>query len=81
MLRPLLQSEAQLSTQVAELLARLIQKPALWTHFPAGAGKLPKATAGRLRGMGLRAGMPDYLIIKPPDGTAVWLELKTVAGR
>ena len=65
--------------QVAELFGQLLKPPVLWTHFPAGAGKLPPATAGRLRGYGLKAGMPDYLVIA--NGITTWIELKTVVGR
>ena len=54
--------------------------PAFWTTFPAGYGKLGKATAGKLRAKGLRAGMPDIMVFYPAMGNAstkvVGLELK-----
>ena len=36
--------------------------PAFYTTFPAGWGKLAKATAGQLKGSGLKPGMPDILV-------------------
>jgi hypothetical protein len=34
----------------------------MFTTFPAGWGKLTKATAGRLHASGLKKGMPDILV-------------------
>jgi hypothetical protein len=55
-------SEAALHESVAELLDTILLPPAFYTTFPAGWGKLTKATGGRLKGSGLKAGMPDILI-------------------
>lgn len=59
-------SESQLHRTVAELLEWALHPQTVWTTFPAGWGALPKATAGRLRGSGLKAGFPDILIFHPP---------------
>lgn len=48
-----------------------------YTHFPAGELR-DKATAGKLKAMGLKAGWPDFIFILP-NGQAAFLELK--AGR
>jgi hypothetical protein len=71
-------TESQLHRTVAELLEWTLFYPTVWTTFPAGWGHLPKATAGRLRGAGLKAGFPDILIFY--DSRCVGLELK-VKGR
>jgi hypothetical protein len=54
-------------------------EPAVWTTFPAGWGKLPKATAGRLHGSGLKAGFPDILIFF--KGFTIGIELKVPGGK
>jgi hypothetical protein len=51
----------------------------LWTHFPAGELR-SKATAGRLKRMGVKPGFFDLLLIDP-DGQHYWLELKADRGR
>lgn len=71
-------TEAQLHLAVANLLDTILLPPALWTTFPAGWGKLGRATAGRLHGAGLKAGFPDLLIFF--DGRTVGVELKTAGG-
>jgi hypothetical protein len=71
-------SEAALHKAVADLLDWGLLPPALWTTFPAGWGKLGKATAGRLRGSGLKAGFPDILVFF--NGRAVGVELKAADG-
>jgi hypothetical protein len=71
-------SEADLHATVAEFLDWALMPPALFTTFPAGWGKLPPATAGRLKGSGLKQGFPDLLIFH--DGRCVGIELK-VKGR
>jgi hypothetical protein len=57
----------------------MLLPPTVWTTFPAGWGKLGKATAGSLRGAGLKVGMPDCLIFH--QGRAVGIELKTDKGK
>ena len=55
-------SENELHASVAEFLDWALLPPAVWTTFPAGWGKLGKATAGRLKKCGLKEGMHDILI-------------------
>jgi hypothetical protein len=54
--------ESELHVSVAQLLDWILLPPAIWTTFPAGWGKLGKATAGRLYASGLKKGMPDILV-------------------
>ena len=67
-------TEDQLHRSGAELLDWILIPPAVWTTFPAGWGKLPKATAGRLKASGLKEGMPDVLLFY--EGAAFGIELK-----
>jgi hypothetical protein len=67
-------SETQLHRTVAELLDWMLDESSVYTTFPAGWGKLPKATSGRLRGAGLKAGFPDILVFH--DHRVVGIELK-----
>lgn len=70
-------TEAQIHQQVADFLALAIQPPAFFTTFPAGGGG--KARGGQLKARGLKAGVPDILLIK--HGQAHWIELKTDDGK
>lgn len=72
-------AESQLHKTIADLLNAALLPPAIWTTFPAGWGKLPKGTAGRLHASGLKAGFPDILIFH--DGRCIGIELKVPAGR
>jgi hypothetical protein len=54
--------ESELHVSVAELLDWILLPPAMFTTFPAGWGKLTKATAGRLYASGMKKGMPDILV-------------------
>ena len=72
-------TEIYFHTTVADLLDWVLLPPALWTTFPAGWGKLGKATAGRLHGSGLKAGFPDILIFF--NGRCTGLELKVPGGK
>lgn len=49
-----------------------------YTHFPAGELR-DKATAGKLKGMGLKPGWPDFIFVMP-NGQFAALELKAAAG-
>lgn len=45
-------------------------------------GRRDKATAGRLKAEGVRAGMPDLCLPVPRGGAcALWIEMKTETGR
>jgi hypothetical protein len=68
---------------VAQLLDVCLLPPTFYTTFPAGYGRLSKATSGRLRAKGMKAGMPDILIFGRAalrSTHVVGLELKTSAG-
>lgn len=70
-------TEAQLHRTIAGWLTLHLMPPAWFTTFPAGGG-------GQLRGQllkasGLKAGVPDILVIH--QGIARWVELKTEKGR
>lgn len=75
--RPVI-TESQLAKTVAEMLHYTVKEPAVWTHFPAGGGKLTPATAGTLKAWGLKPGMPDYLIFF--NGRVIGIELKRETG-
>lgn len=55
-------TEDQFHGSVAELLDVCLIPPTFYTTFPAGYGRLSKATAGRLKAKGMKPGMPDILI-------------------
>ena len=59
---------------MAELLDRILLPPTVWTTFPAGWGKLTKGVGGRLRGSGLKPGMPDILIFSLEKTTGIELK-------
>lgn len=67
--------EADLHKSVAHFLRWALVPPALFTTFPAGWGKLSKATAGRLYASGLAPGMPDIFVFGP-GRRVVGIELK-----
>ena len=72
-------TEAQLHATVAQYLDWALMPPALYTTFPAGWGVLTKSTAGRLRGAGLKQGIPDILVWF--NGFTLGIELKSYTGR
>ena len=72
-------TELQLHRAVADFLDVVLKPSAVWTTFPAGWGKLGKATAGTLRGCGLKPGLPDIVIFF--SGRCIGIELKTVRGK
>ena len=75
---PAPQPESDLHEAVADLLARVVKPPAMWTCFPAGNVPLPKAYAAKLARYGLKPGWPDFQII---HGKAYGIELKSARGR
>jgi hypothetical protein len=72
-------TEAELHRSVAELLDWVVLPPAMWTTFPAGWTAMRKGAAGRLRGCGLKAGMPDIFVFH--DKRTIGIELKTPSGK
>lgn len=71
-------TEAILHQQVATYLTLAVRAPDFWTTFPAGGGG--KARGGQLKARGLKAGVPDVLLIHGGTGRAHWIELKTERG-
>ena len=80
-------SETSLHWHVAGLLNTHLAAPAWWTTFPAGGGG--EMRGKMLKGLGLKSGVPDILIVMPflmqmpyPSNQSVmvqllyWLELK-----
>ena len=78
-MKPPKATEGEIHATIAEFLDWVLLPPAMYTTFPAGWGRLGKATAGRLRGAGLKPGMPDILIFH--NGRATGIELKAEKGR
>lgn len=71
-------SEETIHRAVVDVLARAAKPGIAWTHMPAGEARA-KGVAGKLKGMGVKAGWPDMLIVK--GGRLYGLELKTETGR
>ena len=69
--------EQALQRAVGELLNFTLGGLAWWSHFPAGGGG--KLRGAILRGLGLKPGVPDIIIIDA--GRAYWLELKSKRGQ
>jgi hypothetical protein len=66
--------EFEVHCMVADLLQKWISPGWLWWHTPNGEAR-SKATAGRLKRMGVRPGVSDFLLLSP-DGQLHALELK-----
>ncbi len=73
--------EDALHRSVADLLARILRKPTLWTTFPSGGGG--RVRGAQLKAKGLQPGWPDILIIHPAKYWTVvlGLELKVKAAQ
>ena len=70
-------TESALHRAVAQYLSAVLLPPAWFTTFPAGGGG--KVRGGQLKARGLRAGVPDILIVY--EGIARFIELKSDKGR
>lgn len=69
--------EQGLAKAVADLLAVLIpEHVGFWSHIGHGGGG--KVRGSILKGMGLKAGLPDYYLTH--SGKSFWIELKTPTG-
>lgn len=74
-------SEEDIHRSLVEYLDRATAGAALLFH-PANGGKMPKGAAGKLKGMGLRQGVPDLFLAFPAAGkNGLFVELKTGSGR
>jgi hypothetical protein len=71
-------TEYQLHTAVADYLDWALTPASFFTTFPSGWGIMARATAGRLKRAGLKAGVPDVLVIYA--GQAIFIELKSSKG-
>ena len=72
-------TEYQLQCAVADFLAWALPDNILFTHLPMG-GKRDKATAGKLKAMGVNPGWPDFEILIP-DGVTIRIEMKGEKGK
>ena len=76
--------EFALTRAVAEYLALALPREVLWSHLPFGEAR-PKATAGRLKAMGVNPGWPDFIILPSFKGASwigpIFIEIKTASGR
>lgn len=76
--RPRRAEEQDLQISIAQFLDLALKHPeTFWTAFPAGGGG--KARGGQLKAMGLKAGVPDLLVIHA--GRVLWIELKRPAAK
>ncbi len=76
---PRRRDEEQLQRSVVAYLGYTARKDAIWFHVPNGEGR-SKATGGRLKAMGVRAGVADLCFVLR-NGSAAFMELKASGGR
>lgn len=67
-------SEDDIHRNVAAWLDAKLPADWRWFHCPNGGGR-SKATAGRLKAMGVKPGVFDIIIMRP-NGPDIWIELK-----
>ena len=81
--------EFALTCAVAEYLAYALPAEVLWSHLPFGEVR-PRATAGRLKAMGVNPGWPDFIILpsllagtpeQSFEAVPIFIEIKTASGR
>ena len=75
--RPGYDLEDPFQIEAAAMLDVILPDDCVWCHIPNG-GKRPRKTAGLLKKMGQKAGMPDNLILW--RGRPYWVELKARKG-
>ncbi len=73
------QSEMSLHLQVARYLRAAWPQDLLWYHCPNGELR-HAAVAGKLRAMGVLAGVPDFTL-HLPRGQVGYIELKAAGGK
>jgi hypothetical protein len=78
-LRPPAPKEFAVQCALADTLRRWANSQWFWSHLPSGE-KRDLITAARLKRMGLRRGLPDFIFLCT-DGHTAWLELKRRDGR
>jgi len=69
--------EEDLQRAVVQFLRFALPANALFAHIPNGMWRHKRAAA-RLVGLGIRAGLPDLLVVH--DGRAIFIELKAKGG-
>jgi hypothetical protein len=77
--KPRRNEEEQLQRGIVAYLGYAARKDAIWFHVPNGEGR-SKATGGRLKAMGVRAGVADLCFVLS-DGHAAFMELKANGGK
>jgi hypothetical protein len=70
--------EDQIQRGVVQFLRYSLRSGVTWFHVPNG-GERGRVEAARFVGLGVKAGVPDVLLVA--DGRLFSLELKTAAGR
>jgi hypothetical protein len=68
--------EERLHRDIADYLTLTLCDTVFWTTIPLGGGG--RLRGAILRGMGVRPGLPDILVID--CGHALWIEVKTSKG-
>lgn len=71
-------SEESIQRAVVQLLTLTAKPDVAWTHVPNGEAR-HKGVAGKLKGMGVKPGWPDIMLIR--QGRCYGLELKTTKGK
>lgn len=72
--KPPLAKERATHIAVADALRAACAPAWIWSHIPSGELRTEE-TGALLKRMGLKPGLPDFLLIDP-DGKHYWLELK-----
>jgi hypothetical protein len=72
--------EFEVHCTIADALGLWLAPGWIWFH-PANGELRSKATAGRLKRMGVKAGVSDFILVGPPFGTLHALELKRQGDR
>ena len=72
-------AEETLQQAIVQHLILRADKRVIWYHVPNGESRSPR-TAGRLKAMGVVAGVADLALVLP-DGTPAFMEVKSAIGR
>lgn len=73
--RPPPAQEFAVHCMVADILRRWAMPGWIWAHYPAGELR-DTVTGARLKRMGTKPGVADFLLVAPPAGQLHALELK-----
>ena len=72
-------SENQIHSQIAQLLARALPVKVMWWHTPNGEARTA-ATGAKLKRMGVKPGVPDFLLYDRATGFLHCIEVKADSG-